>query len=199
VIEAAAVIGVDGSVLFWHVPPGRTSGSIPDSRSLWGVLWEHRERLAGVAHTHPGGGVPAPSWEDLTTFAAVEAGLGRRLSWWIASAGHTVVLRYVGPDKYDYRGPELLDEPPWVVELRRHSGMSVSNWREKDHGAWLDLGDFGLLATGPDGDGWWWQVQDAEGRAVASGAASSDEAARKAVIEEARRRLTAALEALRQA
>ena len=41
--------------------------------------------LAGVAHSHPGGGIPTPSWEDLTTFAAVEDGLGQRLVWWIVS------------------------------------------------------------------------------------------------------------------
>jgi hypothetical protein len=124
-IETAAVIGLDGTVLHWHLPSGRTSGSIPDSRTLWDVLWENRERLAGVAHTHPGGGVPRPSWEDVTTFAAVEAGLGQRLSWWIASASHVVVLRHTGPGRHDYRGPELLDEPPWVAELRRLSGQDA--------------------------------------------------------------------------
>ena len=81
-LEAAAVIDTTGSLIHWHVPAGRSAVSLPDSRSLWSVLWDSRDRLAGVAHTHPGTGRPVPSWEDLTTFSACEAGLGVRLSWW---------------------------------------------------------------------------------------------------------------------
>jgi proteasome lid subunit RPN8/RPN11 len=93
-------------------------GSLPDSRELWDVIWKHRERLAGVAHSHPGGGVPGPSHEDVTTFSAVELALGRRLDWWITSADAVVVGRWEGPHKYDYRAERVEPEPAWTERLR---------------------------------------------------------------------------------
>lgn len=74
-IEVGVVIGLDFRPRYWHLPPGRTAGSIPDTRSLWDVLWEQRADVAGFAHSHPGSGVPGPSHTDVTTFAAIEAGL----------------------------------------------------------------------------------------------------------------------------
>jgi hypothetical protein len=122
-IEAGVVIGVNGHPLFWHSPPGRTCGNLPDSRSLWDVFWDaHKEgTLLGFAHSHPGSGIPGPSYEDVTTFSAVELALGKRISWWISSSDHTVLLAWVGPDKYSYRGTLLVEEPAWVAELRRLS------------------------------------------------------------------------------
>ena len=79
--EAACVFDVSGNVLLWHVPNGRSGGAIPDSRDLWEVLWENRESLGGVAHTHPWTGTPVPSTTDITTWEAIERGLGRRLLW----------------------------------------------------------------------------------------------------------------------
>lgn len=84
-IETALVFDADGVPLHWHLPAGRSAVSIPDSRALWEVLWAARERLGGVAHTHPGAGPALPSDVDVTTFAACEAGLGRRLQWVIAT------------------------------------------------------------------------------------------------------------------
>jgi hypothetical protein len=121
--EAGAVIGVDGSVLYWHTPVDRTVGSLPDSRDLWGVLWQHREELAGVAHSHPGAGIPHQSWEDSTTFAAIESALGKRLAWYIASADHVVLLRWAGTSKYSYDVTVLETEPPWTEALRRLSDL----------------------------------------------------------------------------
>lgn len=123
-IEAAAVIGPGGEVLHWHLPAGRTSTRLPDSRSLWEVLWARRDDLVGVAHTHPGSGPPTPSQEDVTTFAACEAGLGRRLVWWIASVDHLTAFTWCGPDRTDYRGDPVPQAPPWLAELRTHS-----DWR----------------------------------------------------------------------
>jgi len=119
-IEAGVVVTGYG-VSYWHLPNGRTGGSLPDSRDLWEVLWEHRrEHFLGFAHSHPGSGIPGPSWTDLTTFAAVELGLGRRLTWWITSSTHMIGLNYQGPDKYKYN-PFLVDEPDWAAQLREHS------------------------------------------------------------------------------
>ncbi len=120
-LESAAVIDITGAPIHWHLPAGRSQVALPDSRSLWDVLWAERERLAGVAHTHPGAGMPYPSWEDLTTFSACELGLGRRLRWWIATSSRIAELRWVGPEPYRYKG-RLLGEPPlWLPALHARS------------------------------------------------------------------------------
>lgn len=115
--ETAVVIGGAGEPLYWHLPEDRTSGSLPDSAALWDVLWEHRAVLAGVAHTHPGSGVPGPSFVDLTTFASIEKALGRRLSWWISSADRMILVSWVGPGRLDY-GRRVVPDEPWVAGLR---------------------------------------------------------------------------------
>ncbi len=129
-LETAVLIDLGGAPLYWHAPAGRSSAAIPDSRALWEALWLHRFELLGVAHTHPGSGVPSPSCEDLTTFAAVEAGLGVRLVWWIATMQEVVALRHIGPGRYDY-GVDAqrfgAERSGWLGELRRLSqGGAVS-------------------------------------------------------------------------
>lgn len=121
-IEAGVVVGLDGEPLYWHLPPGRDGAALPDSRDLWEVFWEHRAVLRGFAHSHPGDGVPGPSYTDVTTFAAVEAGLGKRLEWYIISANRLVVIRWTGPDRLSYRGEEWLGPAPWLGQLRMISG-----------------------------------------------------------------------------
>ena len=125
-IEAGVVIDTNGQPLFWHLPPGRTAGSLPDSRALWDVLWDafKADTLLGFAHSHPGSGVPGPSYSDVTTFAAVEAALGKRFDWWITSSDHVVLLRWSGPDKRSYRATTVTEALSWIAELRRLSEMS---------------------------------------------------------------------------
>lgn len=122
-IEAGVLVGTDGNAVYWHLPRGRTFGSIPDSRDLWDVIWEGRDRVLGFAHSHPGRGRPSPSHEDVTTFEAVESALGRRLTWWITSADRLSVVRWAGPGPLDYA---VGDEPPhghtWLPALRIVSG-----------------------------------------------------------------------------
>jgi hypothetical protein len=129
--EAGVVIDIHGEPLYWHLPVNRSMGSLPDSRSLWDVLWnaEMDGVLAGFAHSHPGTGTPQPSHEDLTTFRAIEDGLGRELKWWITSAN---VLVLVGScvDRQVIGNPRpiptvylhgVTPEPVWASELRRRS------------------------------------------------------------------------------
>lgn len=123
-MEAGVVVGFDGSPIYWHVPPGRTEGSLPDSRKLWEIFWENCDSVYGFAHSHPGAGVPGPSWEDITTFAGIEIGLGRRLTWWIISSTDLVTILWTGPKKYDYSVFPLAipgSKPLWLDELRQHS------------------------------------------------------------------------------
>lgn len=121
-MEAGLVIGPDGEPIRTHLPEGRSPVYLPDSRDFWEFLWEHRGSVMGVAHSHPGSGVPGPSYEDLTTFAAIEAGLGRRLNWWITSSDRSILVRWGGPERLDYATYEYSDvEPSWMEELRRIS------------------------------------------------------------------------------
>jgi hypothetical protein len=127
-IETGVVVNLKGEPIYWHLPPGRIAGYLPDSRSLWDVLWDNRNDLMGFAHSHPGSGFPGPSMEDLTTFSAVERGLGRRLLWWICTKDQVLTWAWDGPDKYHYAA--VLDSeynyepqvnPGWLEELRRLS------------------------------------------------------------------------------
>ena len=118
--EVGVIIGFDGQPTLWHQPEGRSGGSIPDTRELWDALWAQRHHLTGFAHSHPGGGYASPSGTDLTTFAAIEAALGRRLVWWIANEQETIVLLWQGPGPHQYKSAAV-PEPSWVAELRRRS------------------------------------------------------------------------------
>lgn len=101
-METALVFDTEGKTIYWHLPLGRSGGSLPDSRDLWDVLWENRERLGGVAHTHPWYGPSGPSHTDLTTFAACEAALGKRLVWPVVTFDYEDQLVWVGPGRLDY-------------------------------------------------------------------------------------------------
>lgn len=124
-METAVVLNRNWRPIHFHTPAGRTGGSLPDSHDLWEVLWTNRASLLGVAHSHPGGGIPAPSHTDVTTFAAVEAALGVRLIWPIATSDFVGAFVWKGPGPHDYVEWEqrLKTEHlrAWVHELLRLS------------------------------------------------------------------------------
>lgn len=134
-METGVVINTNGEPVHWHEPNGRSSGSLPDSRDLWNVLWRaHRDGwLAGVAHSHPGAGIPHPSHEDTSTFVAIERALGRALSWWITSADRLILINRSKDSisvfsniTYGIQTIAVEREPFWVPELRRRSGIVVA-------------------------------------------------------------------------
>lgn len=124
-METAVVLDRDWHPIHFHTPSGRTGGSLPDSHDLWEVLWTNRGNLLGVAHSHPGGGVPGPSQTDVTTFAAIEAALGVRLIWPIVTSDFAGAFVWRGPGPHDYAEWEqrLKTEHlrAWVHELLRLS------------------------------------------------------------------------------
>lgn len=122
-MEAAVVVDLDGKVLYEHAPHNRTVVSLPDSRSLWDVIWENRDKLSGIAHSHPGSGKPGPSYEDVTTFADIEAALGRRLNWWIITSDQLILLRWAGPEKHLYAIVNDVGPHEW-----RHRLHELSNY-----------------------------------------------------------------------
>lgn len=97
-IETALVFDKEGKTIHWHLPPGRSSGAIPDTRDLWEILWANRHNLGGVAHTHPWDGIATPSQTDITTFKAIELGLGIQLFWPIITFNHVAV--YIWRDQF---------------------------------------------------------------------------------------------------
>jgi hypothetical protein len=54
----------------------------------------------------------------LTTFAAIELALGKRLVWWITSEDQFVELCWCGPGKLDYGKVPAMYQPEWMSELR---------------------------------------------------------------------------------
>lgn len=129
-IEVALVFNKMGEPIHWHVPPGASGGAIPDSRNLWDVLWENRHNLGGVAHTHPWNGSPHPSITDVTTFDAVEKGLGQSLVWPIVTMTDVVFYNrwHREFERLHYFEDKNQDVNVWeanIEELRRlsHGGQ----------------------------------------------------------------------------
>jgi proteasome lid subunit RPN8/RPN11 len=92
---------------------------------LWDVIWENRDEVIGFAHSHPGSGIPGPSYTDITTFAAVEAALGKNLNWWITSADKLVSIHWVGPKRFDYNAIVSAAYPLWLPRLREESKYQI--------------------------------------------------------------------------
>lgn len=124
-IEVAMVFDKEGRPIFWPSTGTETSGSIPDDRSLWDYIWENRERIGGVAHTHPWSGEAHPSHTDLTTYAAIEAGLGKRLCWPVVTMTEVRYFGYADPAQdYEEYTPEFAVNEAWlhgINEMRRLS------------------------------------------------------------------------------
>ena len=122
-IEVAMVFDLKGQVIHFHTPPGRTGDSIPDTRSLWEVLWENRDRLGGTAHTHPWSGSPCPSMVDVTTFRATEKGLGKCLLWLVVTFDQVGYWRWNedAKDYYKLNGDQCTPEIQGIEKLRELS------------------------------------------------------------------------------
>lgn len=123
-MEAGLVLDMRGEVIREHLPPGRSGGSLPDDRSLWDFIWENRNDISGIAHSHPGSGTPSPSHTDVTTFAAIEAALGKRLDWWIISSDSMVLVSWKGMTNASYKILPVRMRPPWFNRLLALSGVT---------------------------------------------------------------------------
>jgi hypothetical protein len=112
--EVFVLIGRGGAVLF--ADASASAFALPDSRARWEALWRHRDELELIVHSHPAG-PHAFSHEDETTMAAVEAALGRSLSWAVLSPGGLLVRR-------DGSEATSAEHPFWVRLLELASGMT---------------------------------------------------------------------------
>ena len=103
-----------GGTLLWS-DASTTAWALPDSRERWEAIWSQREDLSEIVHSHPGGPLGF-STEDVTTMDAIDAALGRPLSYGVV-APNGVIVR-------DAKGIRvLLEEPWWAAPLRRASEM----------------------------------------------------------------------------
>jgi len=131
-IETGVVVALDGSALHWHLPPGRHVALLPDSRDLWDIFWTNRDNILGFAHSHPGSGMRAamPSWEDVTTFDAIEKALGKRLRWWITSNDVVLLHLKVSAERYSYEPSFDSPKHTWLAKLRELSNYNNANVKE---------------------------------------------------------------------
>jgi arsenate reductase (thioredoxin) len=131
--EVCFLIG-KGDVLLWS-DVSTSPLALPDSRERWEQIWQHREQLVEIAHSHPLGPEQF-SAEDSSTMRALDDALG---------PGKLFSL--VTPRQYLLRGPDDIavpaTPPAWVRQLRLASGMTASPLD-----AWLTV----WKAAGPTGD-----------------------------------------------
>jgi hypothetical protein len=120
--EVFFIIGRKSAVLWSDV--GASAAALPDRRERWDAIWQMREEIEELAHSHPAGPLGF-SHEDETTMEALSAGLGRPLCFSVVAPRGTI-RRQNGTDVV----VGLEDEPWWASLLRRASGMGEEEtWR----------------------------------------------------------------------
>jgi hypothetical protein len=87
-----------------------SSTKIPDNRERWEIIWQHRNEITEIAHSHPGEFLDF-SQEDLTTMEAIEAGTGKTFTWSIITKNGFLSRQ---GDRDTRR-----DDSPWWLDLLR--------------------------------------------------------------------------------
>lgn len=87
-----------------------SSTKIPDLRERWEIIWEHRQEITEIAHSHPGEFLDF-STEDLTTMQAVEAGTGKAFTWSIVTESGLLSRREGCATRRE--------DSPWWLDLMR--------------------------------------------------------------------------------
>ncbi len=113
--EVFFLIGKGGAVLF--ADASESPSQLPDSRKRWQMIWDHRQHLEELSHSHPNGPL-AFSKEDETTMQALETALGKALRFSVVAPSGVIAKQ----------GSEVtpVDPEPWWADLMRlASGMSA--------------------------------------------------------------------------
>jgi hypothetical protein len=129
--EVCFLIDENGTVL-WSDASG-SEAALADSRVRWEKIWELRDVLTEIAHSHPMGGAFF-SAEDESTMRALTSALGRSLRFSVVTPDG-VLARDGGRDAI------VEPEPPWAKLLRTESGMYE-----------VSAGDEGDVAKSPEGE-----------------------------------------------
>ena len=112
--EVCFLIDQGGAVLWSDA--SRSPVALPDRRGRWEMIWQLRDELAEIAHSHPVG--PAAfSAEDESTMDAIDSALGRAVRYSVV-APRAMIVRDAGAT---FR---LGREPWWAGLLRLASGMT---------------------------------------------------------------------------
>jgi hypothetical protein len=114
--EVFFLIGRGGALLFADASDDPTQ--LPDSERRWRAIWRHRDEIESLAHSHPVGPL-AFSEEDRTTMSALEAALGKVLTFSVIAPDG--MLSRTGGDEQ-----QIHDEPWWAPLLRLASGIEPS-------------------------------------------------------------------------
>lgn len=110
--EVLFLLDADGVVLWSDVG---SASALPDSRARWEAIWNARDRLAAIAHSHPSGPL-ALSSVDRETMAAIDAALGRALRYLVVAPRGVIACE-------DGVSAIVDGEPAWVARMRTESGM----------------------------------------------------------------------------
>ena len=111
--EVCFLIGRGGAILY--ADASNSPAALPDSRTRWQAIWEHRDELEDIVHSHPMG-PSAFSAEDESTMEAVDSALGRRMRYTVVAPKQ--VISRVGDDTH-----AVFPEPWWAGLIRLASGM----------------------------------------------------------------------------
>jgi hypothetical protein len=107
--EVCFLIG-RGDAILW-ADASDSPAALPDSRTRWEAIWDHRDELEVIAHSHPIG--PAAfSAEDESTMQAIDSALGKLVRYCVVAPSVTI----------DRAGP-MTPEPWWAAMMRLASGM----------------------------------------------------------------------------
>jgi hypothetical protein len=111
--EVCFLIGKDSAILW--ADASDSPSLLPDSRARWEAIWQYRDELEAIAHSHPAG--PAAfSAEDESTMQALDSALGKVMRY-IVVAPRVMIARQGTTTE------QLVPEPWWAALMRLASGM----------------------------------------------------------------------------
>jgi hypothetical protein len=111
--EVCFLIGKGGAILWSDASDSPVA--LPDSRSRWEAIWDNREHLEVIAHSHPVG-PSAFSAEDVSTMEALDAALGKSMQYMVVAPRKTI-------SRTGTTDEDVSPEPWWAALLRLASGM----------------------------------------------------------------------------
>lgn len=115
---------IDGRDAICYADASTSPLALPDSRDRWQAIWQLRDQVATIAHSHPYG-PEAFSDEDLSTMAAIDSALGRSLRYCVVTPETTICKLGDAP------ASRLIPEPWWAALMRLASGMTDHPQRER--------------------------------------------------------------------
>lgn len=113
--EVCFLVGKGGAVLWSDASDSPVA--LPDSRARWEAIWNLRDELEVIAHSHPVG-PSAFSAEDTSTMEALDSALGKSMRYMVVAPTLTIARHGTGKTE------EVIPEPWWAALLRLASGMT---------------------------------------------------------------------------